>query len=176
MTFNSNRFMTIRQAAKALEIPENFIRREVRAGHVPSFPSGESDKPRFYIDIQKWKEQMGISEKSESPDQHAKKETVSAEKPRNGNTDAFKERSLSDIPGLIVKGAKRRGELREKTLVCVREFLESGMECAEISIEGHYKNVETAYSSFKTYTHDNESVHVFMREKRLFIARAEALK
>lgn len=176
MTFNSNRFMTIRQAAKALEIPENFIRREVKAGRVPGFPSGESGKPRFYIDIQKWKEQMGISEKSESPGQRAQKETASVEKPRKDSASAFKECSLSDIPGLIAKGTKRRGELREKTLACVRDFLESGMECAEISIEGHYKNVETAYSSFRTYAHDNESVHVFMREKRLFIVRAEALK
>ena len=40
-------FLTIRQAARELEIPEGFIRKEEKAGRVPGFKSGT----RVYVDV-----------------------------------------------------------------------------------------------------------------------------
>ena len=40
-------FLTIRQAARALSIPEGFVRREQKAGRVPGFKSGN----RVYVDV-----------------------------------------------------------------------------------------------------------------------------
>lgn len=41
------RYFTIRQAARELAIPENYIRKEEKAGRVPGFKSGN----RVYVDV-----------------------------------------------------------------------------------------------------------------------------
>lgn len=43
-------FLTIRQTAKALGVPETFVRREVKRGGVPGFRCGN----RAYIDVAKF--------------------------------------------------------------------------------------------------------------------------
>lgn len=48
-----NRFQTARPAAVTLKVPEAFLRREIRAGRVPGFTSGASNRPRFYVDVEK---------------------------------------------------------------------------------------------------------------------------
>ena len=45
-------FLTIRQAALALNIPEGFIRKEEKAGRVPGFKSGK----RVYVDVTAFRE------------------------------------------------------------------------------------------------------------------------
>ena len=50
-----SRFQTSRPAAVVLNVPEAFLRREVRAGRVPGFTSGASNRPRFYIDGEQYK-------------------------------------------------------------------------------------------------------------------------
>lgn len=45
-------FMTIRQTARELDIPEGFIRREEKAGRVPGFKSGT----RVYVDVTAFRE------------------------------------------------------------------------------------------------------------------------
>ena len=51
----AERFLTPRPAAARLKLPEAFVRREVRAGRVPGFTSGASNRPRFYIDVEQYK-------------------------------------------------------------------------------------------------------------------------
>ena len=50
----AERFLTPRPAAARLKLPEAFVRREVRAGRVPGFTSGASNRPRFYVDTLKY--------------------------------------------------------------------------------------------------------------------------
>ena len=45
-------YLTIRQAARELKIPECFIRREEKAGRVPGFRSGS----RVYVDVEKFRD------------------------------------------------------------------------------------------------------------------------
>ena len=45
-------FLTIRQTARALNIPEGFIRKEEKAGRVPGFKSGK----RVYVDVSAFRE------------------------------------------------------------------------------------------------------------------------
>lgn len=49
-----NQFMTIRQAARELSIPECFIRKEEKAGRVPGFKSGA----RVYVDVPAFREAL----------------------------------------------------------------------------------------------------------------------
>ena len=46
----NDQFLTIRQTAKALGVPETFIRREVKRGGIPGFRCGN----RAYIDVTKF--------------------------------------------------------------------------------------------------------------------------
>lgn len=45
-------YLTIRQTARELDIPEGFIRKEEKAGRVPGFKSGN----RVYVDVTAFRE------------------------------------------------------------------------------------------------------------------------
>lgn len=53
-------YLSIRETAKALRLPENFVRRSVRLGRVPGFYSGT----KYYVNLELFVEKLEHDSKS----------------------------------------------------------------------------------------------------------------